>query len=681
METSFERRPSIRAAHLHMTLGLPRTCALWHPDGGLAGSHHGALFLQAHHDAVASTARLDNPAASMVELGKALAGAAGGLPTAATDAIQADVPRTLTVRVASAVGIRPDADGIAADAPLPCLGPRCAVWLSGKPASRLQTDAAKSCAEPVWAHTGEVSGFVPGDVLQFSVFQEGQPPECGVGVAELPSSAFYPDGFKGEVVLHRAGCSDSKEKPLEAAAVAATNGDALLERFAAAQLALKVPSDAGTLSNTDKLKLYANYKQATTGDAHGKRPGAFDQKGRYKYDAWATLKGVDADAAMREYILNVDRLVPGWDKDLTPHGNSKNGLSPSAPAAELLNGGAAVLRVEVAIAKSLVEEVGVVHEQKGVSVPIATKESGAKVHENGTSKMHKVMGFWVHERQLPKGWQSQKFEALVHHVCNACGGEGGGAPNEEQALRLLLGFNFSAEAAVAKWREVRAWRKLYEMDKERQRMEDDLRQDEDAKVTFPHEEEVYSGFIRASPCALIAADGSPVSVWHVGSMQAELVSLTEVASWGRHVYEYADLWVQEESRRTGQLLGHIQVFDLHGLTWRQTTSRALIDRFKLALDAGSQYVEVASHIYVINSSSLFSMAWKVVRKLISPWTASKVTVSTGVPTELLEELGVNGSMGYVEDVRAACSLGLLPGGLKEGATPAHLPPRRPPSFA
>jgi diazepam-binding inhibitor (GABA receptor modulator, acyl-CoA-binding protein) len=61
-------------------------------------------------------------------------------------------------------------------------------------------------------------------------------------------------------------------------------------------------------SNEDLLKLYALFKQASSGDASGTRPGMFDLKGRAKYDAWASQKGKTPDAAMTEYIALVDRL-------------------------------------------------------------------------------------------------------------------------------------------------------------------------------------------------------------------------------------------------------------------------------------------------------------------------------------------------------------------------------------
>lgn len=54
--------------------------------------------------------------------------------------------------------------------------------------------------------------------------------------------------------------------------------------------------------NMALLKMYALYKQASSGDAGGDRPGFTDMVGRAKWDAWAALKGTSKDDAMRQYI-------------------------------------------------------------------------------------------------------------------------------------------------------------------------------------------------------------------------------------------------------------------------------------------------------------------------------------------------------------------------------------------
>jgi len=71
--------------------------------------------------------------------------------------------------------------------------------------------------------------------------------------------------------------------------------------------------DVNTLSkrpsNEDFLFLYSHFKQANMGDVKGDRPGMLDMVGRAKYDAWAKLKGVNADEAMQRYVAKVGALL------------------------------------------------------------------------------------------------------------------------------------------------------------------------------------------------------------------------------------------------------------------------------------------------------------------------------------------------------------------------------------
>jgi diazepam-binding inhibitor (GABA receptor modulator, acyl-CoA-binding protein) len=60
--------------------------------------------------------------------------------------------------------------------------------------------------------------------------------------------------------------------------------------------------------NETLLKLYALYKQGTSGDAQGERPGFGDLIGRAKFDAWAELKGTAKEDAMSQYADLIDSL-------------------------------------------------------------------------------------------------------------------------------------------------------------------------------------------------------------------------------------------------------------------------------------------------------------------------------------------------------------------------------------
>lgn len=55
-------------------------------------------------------------------------------------------------------------------------------------------------------------------------------------------------------------------------------------------------------NNTEKLKLYAFYKQATTGDVEGECPSIVHMVERAKWSAWNAIKGWDKPKAMQAYI-------------------------------------------------------------------------------------------------------------------------------------------------------------------------------------------------------------------------------------------------------------------------------------------------------------------------------------------------------------------------------------------
>ena len=78
---------------------------------------------------------------------------------------------------------------------------------------------------------------------------------------------------------------------------------ALFEKAAAESKNLTERPDNDTL-----LKLYALFKQSTSGDASGKRPGMMDFVGRAKYDAWAEIQGMASEEAMQKYVDLINKL-------------------------------------------------------------------------------------------------------------------------------------------------------------------------------------------------------------------------------------------------------------------------------------------------------------------------------------------------------------------------------------
>lgn len=60
--------------------------------------------------------------------------------------------------------------------------------------------------------------------------------------------------------------------------------------------------------NETLLQLYALYKQGSSGDISGDKPGFFDFVASAKYEAWEKLSGLSMDDAKSRYIDLVRKL-------------------------------------------------------------------------------------------------------------------------------------------------------------------------------------------------------------------------------------------------------------------------------------------------------------------------------------------------------------------------------------
>lgn len=265
-------------------------------------------------------------------------------------------------------------------------------------------------------------------------------------------------------------------------------------------------------------------------------------------------------------------------------------------------------------------------------------EEGSDYEHEGLSEACSICGLLIERRRLPEEATDHDYEARVADIFRQCSLVE--AISMDQALRLSLGLNFDAPSIVNKWRETCKWRKKHKMSDEQAHCKQLQSFGAAEVISFPHQEEIYSKAFVVSPHALVSQAGEPVSLWFVGTglSSASSVPIEHIEEWGRSVFEYADVWAKAHSQAAGRLLGQIQVFDMSGVGFRQLTNSALHERFKHALGCGGNYVELVSHIYVINSSWVFSKIWKMVKPMISPRTASKVTVASDVPKELLDLL-------------------------------------------
>ncbi len=65
-----------------------------------------------------------------------------------------------------------------------------------------------------------------------------------------------------------------------------------------------------TMSDANKLFLYAHYKQSITGDNNLNKPFIFDRVEMEKWKAWNEIKGLSKNDAMLQYIKKCKELLP-----------------------------------------------------------------------------------------------------------------------------------------------------------------------------------------------------------------------------------------------------------------------------------------------------------------------------------------------------------------------------------
>ncbi|XP_045127436.1 enoyl-CoA delta isomerase 2-like isoform X1 [Portunus trituberculatus] len=103
------------------------------------------------------------------------------------------------------------------------------------------------------------------------------------------------------------GVVSAYQRPLCAGTLQVRMMSSLPQQFDDAKTRLgSLKEDPG---NETKLKIYALFKQATTGSVTTKRPGMMDFVGRAKWDAWNALGNMTQEEAQKAYIQLVDSLV------------------------------------------------------------------------------------------------------------------------------------------------------------------------------------------------------------------------------------------------------------------------------------------------------------------------------------------------------------------------------------
>ena len=93
---------------------------------------------------------------------------------------------------------------------------------------------------------------------------------------------------------------------------------------------------AQLITEEDKLKLRALFKQSTVGPCTGPRPSFFDTKGKLKYDAWKELGEMNRTLAMQEYVERVVDIAVSIQTSISNQQNINN-ISSTAKALDLVN--------------------------------------------------------------------------------------------------------------------------------------------------------------------------------------------------------------------------------------------------------------------------------------------------------------------------------------------------------
>eukprot|EP00742_Colponemidia_sp_Colp-10_P001610 GILJ01001729.1.p1 GENE.GILJ01001729.1~~GILJ01001729.1.p1 ORF type:complete len:300 (+),score=44.76 GILJ01001729.1:26-925(+) len=87
------------------------------------------------------------------------------------------------------------------------------------------------------------------------------------------------------------------------------------ETSAEFQDACKFVSSCQSLTNEQKLELYAYFKQATVGPCNTDQPSIADFVAREKWNRWKALGNMDSDKAELSYHTKLREFVPSWQHD------------------------------------------------------------------------------------------------------------------------------------------------------------------------------------------------------------------------------------------------------------------------------------------------------------------------------------------------------------------------------
>lgn len=81
------------------------------------------------------------------------------------------------------------------------------------------------------------------------------------------------------------------------------------EKFENAVEQVKTTPPSKATTQELQLEMYGLFKQANEGDVQGKSPSMINLVARAKYKAWAAVKGLSKEDAMKAYIAKVEHIL------------------------------------------------------------------------------------------------------------------------------------------------------------------------------------------------------------------------------------------------------------------------------------------------------------------------------------------------------------------------------------
>jgi len=244
----------------------------------------------------------------------------------------------------------------------------------------------------------------------------------------------------------------------------------------------------------------------------------------------------------------------------------------------------------------------------------------------------------VMRSQLPADCRAERLSACVENIRGRCA-----SILPQKAARLAIGHDLDSDIAVASYGHNLSWRDEFSMDAERARVVEHLHSGSaNPHHIFPHHAEVCEKCMVVTPCALLSADGCPVTIFSVTSPNQwdSVEDPDSISCWSRSVFEYLDALCSETTLSSGKLLGHYLVFDIAELSWSHVSSGQFIRKVQDLLSGACHHTGMVFKIFILNATSLFTVSWSIARPFLSDRTAARVCVVPSMQ-DMCAELGLS----------------------------------------